>query len=151
MLSLKSLKLAWLNYAWLVDNLWNNSSSDVDLLTGLIPPYVCAYPKSGAGFPTSYVVVFFVQFSVSLVKMRGGCSFCLYWWNWWLFKLSFYNRYLADTLNQNVLFLHKISILHLLLIEINPSSSLTLKCGIFSALRKYVTRLIITYDVIWKQ
>ena len=31
--------------------------------------------------------------SVSSVKMRGGCSFCWYWWNWIppLFTLSFYN------------------------------------------------------------
>jgi hypothetical protein len=31
--------------------------------------------------------------SVSSVKMRDDCLFCLYWWNWWpsLFKLSFHN------------------------------------------------------------
>jgi hypothetical protein len=29
-------------------------------LTGLTPPYVCACPKPGPGFPASYVVVFFM-------------------------------------------------------------------------------------------
>jgi hypothetical protein len=31
-------------------------------------------------------------FRVQWVKMRGDCSFCCYWWNWWrsLFKLSFH-------------------------------------------------------------
>ena len=31
--------------------------------------------------------------SVSSVKMRGDCSFCWYWQNWWpsLFNLSFHN------------------------------------------------------------
>jgi hypothetical protein len=31
-------------------------------LNGLIPPYLCAYPKSGHRFPMSYIV-FFVVFS----------------------------------------------------------------------------------------
>jgi hypothetical protein len=30
------------------------------LVSALTPPYVCACPKPGLGFPTSYVVVFFV-------------------------------------------------------------------------------------------
>jgi hypothetical protein len=42
------------------------------------------------GFPTSSVVVFMC--SLSLVKMKGDCLFCWYWWNRWpsLFKLSFH-------------------------------------------------------------
>jgi hypothetical protein len=31
-------------------------------LTGLTPPYLCACPKAGPGFPSSYVVVFFFVF-----------------------------------------------------------------------------------------
>ena len=29
-------------------------------LAGLTPPHVCACPNTGSGFPTSYVVVFFM-------------------------------------------------------------------------------------------
>jgi hypothetical protein len=38
-----------------------------DPLTGLTPPYVCACPKPGPGFPTSYVVVFW---GVQWVQLR---------------------------------------------------------------------------------
>jgi hypothetical protein len=38
-------------------------------LTGLTLPHVCACPKKGPGFQTSYVVVFFL-YSMSSVKMR---------------------------------------------------------------------------------
>jgi hypothetical protein len=30
-------------------------------LTGLTPPYFCACPKPGTGFPTSYAMVFFMS------------------------------------------------------------------------------------------
>jgi len=55
-------------------------------LTGLTLPHVCACPRPGSGFQTSYVVIFLC--SVSSAKMRG--SLCWYWWNWWpsQFKLS---------------------------------------------------------------
>ena len=35
--------------------------------------------------------------SVSSVHMRGECSICLYWWNWWPspFKLSFYEMFMS--------------------------------------------------------
>jgi len=29
-------------------------------LTGLTPPYLCAFPKQGSGYPTSYVVIFYL-------------------------------------------------------------------------------------------
>jgi len=29
-------------------------------VTGLPPPYFCAHPNSGPGFPTSYVMVFYL-------------------------------------------------------------------------------------------
>ena len=29
------------------------------MLTGLIPPHLCACPKPGFGFPMSYIMVFF--------------------------------------------------------------------------------------------
>jgi hypothetical protein len=48
-------------------------------LNGLTPPHLCACPKPGHGFPTSYVMIlrYFVC-SVSSAKMRGDCSFCWY-------------------------------------------------------------------------
>ena len=57
--------------------------------------FVC--PKSEPGCPTSYVAVLFLCSVMSLVKMKGDCLFCLYWWHWWrtLFKLSFYNLVLG--------------------------------------------------------
>jgi len=66
-------------------------------LIGLTLPHYCACPKPWHGFPTSYVLGFFLFFfycSVSSVKMRGYCLFCWYWWNWWpsLFKLYFNNH-----------------------------------------------------------
>jgi len=56
--------------------------------------YVCACPKPGHGFPTSYFDVFFsFFFFVQLVEVRGNCSFYWYWWNCGpsLFKPSFHN------------------------------------------------------------
>jgi hypothetical protein len=47
-------------------------------LTGLTPPYLCACPKPGPGFPTSYIWVFFC---FRWVEVRGDCLFCWYWWN----------------------------------------------------------------------
>ena len=40
--------------------------------TGLTLPRLCACPKPGFGFPTSYVLVFYAQW----VDARGDCSLC---------------------------------------------------------------------------
>ena len=53
-------------------------------------PHFYACPKPGPGFLTSYVMVFSLC-SVSSVKMRGDCSFYLYWWNWWPSLFSLHN------------------------------------------------------------
>ena len=45
------------------------------IITGLIPPHVCACSKPWRGFPASYVVVFF------LCSVRDDCLFCWFWWN----------------------------------------------------------------------
>ena len=51
--------------------------------------FPCTQP--GPAFQTSYVVIFVC---VQWVKVRGGWSFCWYWWNCKpsLFKLSFDNK-----------------------------------------------------------
>ena len=49
-------------------------------LTCLTLPHFCASPKSGPGFPTPYVLFFFV---FSCFEKKGGCSFCWYWWSCW--------------------------------------------------------------------
>ena len=41
-------------------------------LTDLARLHVCVCPNIGTWFPTPYVVVMF--------EVRGGCSFCRYWW-----------------------------------------------------------------------
>ena len=41
-------------------------------LTSLSMPHFCVCPKSGPGFPTSYVMVFVCA---QLAKMRDSCSF----------------------------------------------------------------------------
>jgi hypothetical protein len=58
-------------------------------LSGLTPPHLCAYPKSGPRFPMSYVVSFCVQW----VNVCCDCPLCWYWWNClpFLFKLNFHN------------------------------------------------------------
>ena len=43
-------------------------------LTDLTSPHVCFKP--GPGFSTSYVFG-----CIQWLEERGGCSFCLYWWN----------------------------------------------------------------------
>ena len=50
--------------------------------------HFCGCPKSGPGFVTLYVVIFFM---FNCFEVRGGCTFCWYWWNCWpsLLKLSF--------------------------------------------------------------
>jgi len=48
------------------------------LLTSLTLPHLCACSKTGPRFPTSNVIV---NFCVLFIKVRGGCSFCWYWWN----------------------------------------------------------------------
>jgi hypothetical protein len=70
---------------------WRSSYQDGingTTLTGLAPPHLCTCHEAWRGFPTSYVVGFFVL----SVKVRGDCSFC-YWLNCWpsLFKLSFHD------------------------------------------------------------
>ena len=70
---------------------WRSScreGSVVIILTDLNQPHICACPKPGPGFPTLYVMDLLC--SVSLVKMRDGCSFCCYRWSRSLFKLSFH-------------------------------------------------------------
>jgi hypothetical protein len=39
-----------------------------------------------------HCLIFLFIFCVQWVKVRGDCSLCWYWWNWWpsLFKLSFH-------------------------------------------------------------
>ena len=68
--------------------------------TGLILPHFCACPKPGSVLPTSYVIFFYC---VHWSEVRGGFSFCLYWWNCWpklnLFK-SCHNFYLYLSWNQ---------------------------------------------------
>ena len=60
-------------------------------LISVTPPHLCACPKLGLEFPTSYGVCFVC--SVNSVKMRSDCSFCWWWWNLCpsLFRRSFYN------------------------------------------------------------
>ena len=42
-------------------------------LTCLTPPHVCGSPKSGRGFPSSYVMGFFCA---QYIRIRGDSSFC---------------------------------------------------------------------------
>ena len=65
-------------------------------LTGLTPPHICACSKPGHGFPTSYVMGFFLS-SVSSIKMRGDCWFYWYWWHWWSSLFLFIIHRAQDT------------------------------------------------------
>ena len=58
--------------------------------TCLTLTHYCACPKSGAGFQCHMSCTFLCL----MVVVRGGCSFCWYWWNCSqsLFKLSFKNE-----------------------------------------------------------
>jgi len=49
-------------------------------LTDLTQPHFCACPKPGLGLSMLYVFVFFC---VQWFDVRGGCSFCWYWWSCW--------------------------------------------------------------------
>ena len=53
------------------------NSKDIDIqLTGITPPHICSCPKTGPGFPTSFVVPVFGFFCVQRIKLEGDCSFC---------------------------------------------------------------------------
>jgi len=57
---------------------WFTSTSAISAFhhfSGLTPPHFCACPKPGPGFPTSYVMVFFM---FNYLK-RCNCSFCWCW------------------------------------------------------------------------
>ena len=67
-------------------------------INGLTPQQFYAGPKSGPGFPMSYILVLYVQlYEVILI---GNCSFCWYWWNCWssLFKCFIHKHDLLSTL-----------------------------------------------------
>ena len=40
--------------------LYNYQGEGWELINGLTRPHICAWPSPGPGFPTSYVMVFFV-------------------------------------------------------------------------------------------
>ena len=43
--------------------------------------------NTGCGFPMPHVLLFFLCL---LFEARGGCLICWYWWNCWLFTISFF-------------------------------------------------------------
>ena len=59
----------------------------------------CSLKMCNAGI--KLIVDIYMLWPVSLLRKRGGCFFCWYWWNWLLslFKRSFHNIRTAILLN----------------------------------------------------
>ena len=72
----------------------------VGILYWFNPATFLCLTKPGSVLPTSYVIFFYC---VHWSEVRGGFSFCLYWWNCWpelnLFK-SCHNFYIYISWNQ---------------------------------------------------